>query len=220
MIGEEGLVSNVKEGVLGRFSRFFFSPLSHHLPILPAYKVAFKGRVYVNSEEVDALASPVSFVVIGSVHNEHTRNSERAANFVEAGAKLLYTCPDMFDRDSNRKLSFGMPMPLVNLITLTTNCDAYNLGKPNPHMIRMALKKVLADSPHLKWKDVLFVGDSIGTDIRTSIENGIDCCLVMSGTTTEEKLARSALMPNFVYPSVKELAEALRSGAVRPKALE
>ena len=47
-------------------------------------------------------------------------------------------------------------------------------------MIRMAQNRLLKGTK-LEWKDVLFVGDSIGTDIRTSIENGIDCALVLSG---------------------------------------
>jgi ribonucleotide monophosphatase NagD (HAD superfamily) len=87
-------------------------------------------------------------------------------------------------------------------------------------MIRMALKKLLANHTELKWKDVLFVGDSINTDIRTAIENGIDCALVMSGTTTPEKLLASALQPNFVFPSIKELHETLQRDDhhVRPHA--
>lgn len=69
-------------------------------------------------------------------------------------------------------------------------------------MMRMAQQRIMKHSPSLNWKvgadgdeqvklqhklntaprrfrqDVLFVGDSINTDIRTSIENGIDCALV------------------------------------------
>ena len=73
----------------------------------------------------------------------------------------------------------------------------------------MALKLLLAKRPDLGWKNVLFVGDSMGTDIRTAIENGVDCALVMSGTTTPEKLARSAIQPNFVFPSVKEIHDVI-----------
>jgi ribonucleotide monophosphatase NagD (HAD superfamily) len=76
----------------------------------------------------------------------------------------------------------------------------------------MGLKTLLKQDPSLLWKDILFVGDSMGTDIRTSIENGIDCALVMSGTTTPEKLHRSALQPNYVFPSIKEVHVALAAG--------
>lgn len=104
----------------------------------------------------------------------------------------------------------------------------------------MGLKTLMKQDSSFQWKDILFVGDSMGTDIRTSIENGIvnqylsystillysiiiqlfnylkqknkDCALVMSGTTTPEKLNRSALQPNYVFPSIKEVYVALAAG--------
>jgi len=188
IVGEEGLIENIQS----------------------AYKKAKKAKVYSKNDEIDDDAPLVNYVVIGSVHEENTRYSERAAEFVRQGARLVYTCPDWFDRSHDGKLAFGMPMPLVQLIQKTVGCGAYNMGKPNSHMIRMALKKLMESHNELKWKDVLFVGDSIGTDIRTAIENGIDCALVMSGTTTPEKLKSSALQPNFVFPSIKELHAALK----------
>lgn len=75
--------------------------------------------------------------------------------------------------------------------------------------------KIMLANSRLSWSDCLFIGDSLGTDIRTALENGIDSALVMSGTTTPERLARSAVQPNFVFPSIRELHNALVSGVLK-----
>ena len=100
---------------------------------------------------------------------------------------------------------------MVDVIEKTTGATGYCLAKPNSHLLRMTLKSLSRDKEDFDVKDVLFVGDSLGTDIRLSIENGIDCALVMSGTTTQDMLERSALQPNFVFKSIKELLEAYRN---------
>lgn len=76
IVGEEGLIENIQT----------------------AYKKAKKAKVYSKNDEIDDNAPLVNYVVIGSVHEENTRYSERAAEFVRQGARLVYTCPDWFDR--------------------------------------------------------------------------------------------------------------------------
>jgi ribonucleotide monophosphatase NagD (HAD superfamily) len=130
IVGENGLVENIRE----------------------AYKKGAKrGCVYTGSDVVDVASSDISYVVVGCVHQENTRNSERACDFVRKGARLLYSCPDMFDRDPQGRCVFGMAMPLVNLIQTICTCEGYNLGKPNPHMLRMGCKMLLAHRHDLAW---------------------------------------------------------------------
>ena len=50
----------------------------------------------------------------------------------------------------------------------------------------------------LHLSSTLFVGDSLATDMQTSLENDIDCALVFSGTTTRDGLNRSPLTPTYV----------------------
>jgi HAD superfamily hydrolase (TIGR01450 family) len=192
VLGEDGLFENVQQ----------------------AYdEAAVNGRMYKGDEPLDAGARKVTYVVVGCTFSENTRNSERAVEFVRQGARLVYSCPDYYDVMANGSFHLGMAMPLVDLICKICNVTAYNVGKPNSHMLRMALRRLLSDT-ELQWKDVMFVGDSLGTDIRTSIENGIDCALVLSGTTTPDALARSALQPNFVFPSILELHHSVLAGSV------
>lgn len=191
VVGEDGLFANVAD----------------------AYKGAVRGRMYKN-QEVVAPDAKIAYVIIGCTHEENTRNSERAAEYVRKGARLIYTCPDMYDVYHDGRFALGMAMPLVELLCKICNVTAYNVGKPNSHMLRMALRRLLANTD-LQWKDVLFIGDSLGTDIRTSIENGVDCALVLTGTTTPQALSQSALQPNFVFPSIKELHTAVSDGSMK-----
>lgn len=204
----------------------FFSRLVRHGFTGSTYVIgeqgvlAAVGKAYNEMEEdggegvmlsgVDPLpegASPVEYVVIGCVFSENTRLVERAAVFVRNGARLVHTCPDYYDTYPDGRFAFGMPMTTIHLFEQTLGCSSYNLGKPNPHMIRMAQNRLLKGTK-LEWKDVLFVGDSIGTDIRTSIENGIDCALVLSGCTALDQLKRSPLHPNYVFQHIGQLLDA------------
>lgn len=194
VLGEDGLFENIQN----------------------AYdECATNGRMYKQQEPL-ADGAKVTYVVIGCTFAENTRNSERAVEFVRQGARLVFSCPDYYDVYADGHFHLGMAMPLVDLICKICNVTAYNVGKPNSHMLRMALRRLLSNTA-LQWKDVLFVGDSLGTDIRTSIENGVDCALMLSGTTTPEALARSALQPNFVFPSILELHQSVLAGSVLRK---
>ncbi|KAF4674184.1 hypothetical protein FOL47_009590 [Perkinsus chesapeaki] len=203
IIGEFGLVSTVRQAFV-----------KHGLS---------EDSVITGDTSRSRSPKEVDYVLIGSVHSENTRYVERACSCVQEGARLLYTCPDYYEVTPDGSYKFGMPMPAVEMISKVTNADSYNLGKPNPHMLRMARQRLLSQrmrgrSPALG--PVLFVGDSLGTDIRTAIENGIDCALVMSGCTDEQQLKKSPLLPNFVFASIKELMVAYATGSLVPCSAE
>mmetsp|Transcript_54075 Transcript_54075/g.143974 ORF Transcript_54075/g.143974 Transcript_54075/m.143974 type:complete len:329 (+) Transcript_54075:190-1176(+) len=207
-IGEEGLVANVREA----------------LQDTPGCRVITPR----DPPEADLYCD---IVVIGTVQtggpNDSWCSAERASDFLRKGAKLLYSNPDSYEVTRQGDFKFGCPMPVVNLLMSVTNCTAYNLGKPNPFMMRMAHKQLVETlyaglskaqrsfvQADIALQDVLFVGDSLGTDVRTAIENEIDSALVMSGTTNEEMLARSALRPNFVFDNIAGLHQSLLDGTL------
>jgi HAD superfamily hydrolase (TIGR01450 family) len=169
--------------------------------------------VLCGEEEYDEESmTPVEFVCVGSVHADNTRDIERAAEYVRKNeARVVYTCPDYYDVYADGRLAFGMPMPVVDLLERVLGCASYGLGKPNPHMVRMAAD-ILLKQHDLTWTDVLFVGDSLNTDIRSAVENGISSALVLSGTTSLQKMAKSAIRPDFVFDSVHELHLAMMQG--------
>merc|ERR1719401_3024449 len=146
------------------------------------------------------------------------RGAEQASNYLRRGAKLLYSNPDWYEVTAEGEYKFGCPMSVVHLLMQTTGCSSYNLGKPNPFMLRQAHRQLIntvlspLSTAHRNFvnrrvdlSEVLFVGDSVNTDVRTAIENGIDAALVLSGTTSAEKLKLSALQPNYVFDNIEAL---------------
>lgn len=166
-----------------------------------------RGASSFSRDEPVPPGAEVGYVVVGAVFQENTRNIERAAEFVKKGAKLIYSCPDWFDVTSEGAFSFGSPMHTVSLIERVTGVTGYCTGKPSPHLLRSALRLLRTRSDAtLEEKDVIVVGDSLNTDIRCAVENGVDCALVLSGTTSRESLACSALQPNLVFDSCRDIA--------------
>lgn len=204
VVGEEGMVVNVKSGLSG----------------------AEGCRVVTGTDDFDGHCD---FVIIGTVvtggPNDNWIQAERASDFLRKGAKLLYSNPDWFEVASDGSYKFGCPMPTIDLLMQTTGCSAYNLGKPNPWMLRCARDQLIRTilSPlgerasdfvrgTIDPKDFLFVGDSLNTDVRTAIENDIDAALVLSGTTTKDSLMKSSLQPNWVFDSIAGVHESLQEG--------
>jgi len=72
------------------------------------------------------------------------------------------------------------------------------IGKPNPHIIFMLLKKF-----NVRKEKSVIIGDRIYTDIQCGINAGIDSILVLSGETTKEMVPEK--MEFSVFESLNEI---------------
>ena len=206
VVGEAGLLSNIREAYAQALDpSAAVAGASNPIHAAEQDSADRRPSVLTSQDEFQPeRMTQVGWVVIGSLFAEDTRAVEIAARHLRDGARLLYTCPDWYDVAADGSMKFGMPKPSVKLLQKAMGIEGYNLGKPNPFMVRSALGKILRKDPSLRSSDVMFIGDSLRTDIRTAIENGIDCTLVLSGTTTLTHVKSSPLLPNFILPSIKE----------------
>ena len=78
------------------------------------------------------------------------------------------------------------------------------IGKPAPEFARMAMERLGADPAR-----TAMVGDRLYTDMEMARRAEMASILVLSGETTQEALDRAEWHPDFVFPSVRELREAL-----------
>jgi HAD superfamily hydrolase (TIGR01457 family) len=92
------------------------------------------------------------------------------------------------------------------LIAAATDRVPKYIGKPNPEMVRMGLRK-LAAAPDV----TAMVGDRLYTDMQMAYNSGVTSILVLSGETTEEDLKGAERKPDLVFQSIRELLEALRA---------
>ena len=78
------------------------------------------------------------------------------------------------------------------------------IGKPEPTMIEMAMKKY-----GYKKSETAMVGDMLKTDILAGNNAGVSSILVLSGGTDEAKLAASEIRPTYVFKNIRELLSEL-----------
>ena len=79
------------------------------------------------------------------------------------------------------------------------------IGKPEPEMILLAMKKT-GYAPD----ETVVIGDRIYTDIASGLHAGVSTALVMSGETTKQILAESAEKPEFVFPNIRAICDELQ----------
>ena len=104
-------------------------------------------------------------------------------NLVIRGAKLIGT-----NSDISGPIEVGITpstKALIAPIEIASGKKAYFVGKPNPLIMRHALKKLACTR-----EETVIIGDRMDTDIIAGIESEIETVLVLSGVTQADELAR------------------------------
>jgi NagD protein len=140
------------------------------------------------------------YVVMGETRTYSYEKLERAVNLVLHGAKLVGTNPDLTGPIENGIAP--ATKALIAPIELATGRNAYFVGKPNPLMMRNALKKIGCTR-----EESIIIGDRMDTDIVAGIESEIDTCLVLSGITDREAMVKFAYAPRFVLGGVADIVK-------------
>jgi len=125
---------------------------------------------------------------------------------IEKGARLVVTNPDNWCPVSATATRPGAGA-LAAFLEASTGCRAYYLGKPNPYMFIKARQHL-----GVNVDDVVMIGDTMETDIRGSIEVGMQAYLVLTGSTELDDLVDYVYQPTRVMNSVADLVEEIRTG--------
>ena len=142
------------------------------------------------------------YVVIGESRTYSFERLEKAVHLVLNGAKLIGTNPDL--TGPTEKGIVPATGALISPIELATAHKAYFIGKPNPFMMRRAVKYLNAMS-----KETVIIGDRMDTDIIAGVEAEVDTVLVLSGVTKKEDISRFAYTPKYIMAGLFELVEKL-----------
>lgn len=142
------------------------------------------------------------YVVVGETRTYNFEKIEKAIALVNKGAKLIGTNPDI----TGPTESGIMPATgaLISPIEIATGKKAYFVGKPNPLMLRHAMKTLGCHS-----YETAIVGDRMDTDIVAGIETAVDTVLVLSGVTTESMLSDFPYRPKYVLNGVGDIVKGL-----------
>jgi len=138
------------------------------------------------------------YVVLGETTNYNFERIAKAVRLVAAGARFIATNPDpVGPSDRGMEPACGA---MASLIETATGVKPYFVGKPNPLMVRSALRFMAAHS-----ESAVMIGDRMDTDMIAGVESGLETILVLTGVTREEDVARFPYRPTRIAPSVADI---------------
>jgi NagD protein len=138
------------------------------------------------------------YVVIGETQDYSFDRLTRAIRLIAAGARFIATNPDVSGPSEDGLVP--ATGAVTALIERAIGVAPYFIGKPNPLMIRTALRRLGEHSEH-----TIMVGDRMDTDILIGIESGLETVLVLTGVTSRELVARFPYQPGRIVDSVADL---------------
>jgi NagD protein len=138
------------------------------------------------------------YVVLGETRTYSFTSITTAIRLVEQGARFIATNPDA--TGPSREGSLPATGSVAALIERATGHAPYFVGKPNPLMMRSALRSLGAHS-----EQTLMIGDRMDTDVRSGLEAGLQTILVLTGISTVETAERFPYRPTRVIESVADL---------------
>ncbi len=138
------------------------------------------------------------YVVLGETRNYSFEQITTAIRLILGGARFVATHPD-----ATGPSPYGV-LPSVGsiaaLIETATQRRPYFVGKPNPLMMRSALRAIGAHS-----ENTVMIGDRMDTDIVAGMEAGLQTILVLTGISTPTSIGLYPYRPRLVLDSVADL---------------
>ena len=138
------------------------------------------------------------YVILGETESYSYDKIIRAIRLLAAGARFIATNPDP-SGPTEQGLTPACGA-VAALIEKATGLSPYFVGKPNPFIMRSALRYLDEHS-----ENAVMVGDRMDTDIKMGLESGLETILVLTGVTTPDMIGRFPYRPNRVVKSVAEI---------------
>jgi NagD protein len=138
------------------------------------------------------------YVVLGETRTYSFEAITRAVRLIEGGARFIATNPD----PSGPSVLGTLPATgsVAALISTATGRKPYFVGKPNPLMMRSALRALEAHS-----ESTVMIGDRMDTDVVSGLEAGLETILVLSGVSTREDADAFPYKPSRIVDSVADI---------------
>jgi NagD protein len=142
------------------------------------------------------------YVVLGETRAYSLQRITQAIRLIEAGARFIATNPD--PTGPSPEGTQPATGAVAALISKATGVAPYFVGKPNPLMMRAALRAIDAHS-----ESTVMIGDRMDTDVVAGMEAGLETILVLTGITTAEQAERFPYRPSRIVGSVADLVDTI-----------
>lgn len=138
------------------------------------------------------------YVILGETDLYPYDKIIRAIRLISQGIPFIATNPD-----PNGPVEDGL-VPATGavaaLIESATGFSPYFVGKPNPLIMRSALRYLDEHS-----ENAIMIGDRMDTDIKVGLESGLETILVLTGVTTPDMIDKFPYRPNRVVESIADV---------------
>jgi NagD protein len=138
------------------------------------------------------------YVVLGDTTMLSYDRVTQAVRLIAAGARFIATNPDVSGPAEGGIVPACGAM--AAMIEKATGVKPYFVGKPNPLMMRNALRYLGEHS-----ENSIMIGDRMNTDVIAGIESGMETILVLTGVTRREDVERFPYRPTRIVNSVADI---------------
>jgi NagD protein len=179
--------------------------LSRQHPNCTAYVIGDAGLINALYDRGITMndTSP-DYVVVGETRTYGFERIEHATLLVQRGAKLIGANPDM--TGPTERGIVPATGALIAPIELASQSKAYFVGKPNPMMMRRAVKTLGCQSA-----EAVIIGDRMDTDIIAGVEAEVDTVLVLSGVSNIDTPEQYAYRPRHIFSGLDEMIDAFKA---------
>ena len=138
------------------------------------------------------------YVILGQRRNYDSYQFATAIRLINQGVPFIATNPDVTGPFE------GGIMPACGsfaaLLEKATGRTPYFIGKPNPLIMRKALRTLDVHST-----ETAIIGDRMDTDIVAGMESGMETILVLTGVTNRESLINYPYRPDSIFNSIADI---------------
>ncbi len=171
-----------------------------------AHYIEIAGKIPVPIAECSAKDNVVAIVLLDDEGFDWFRDVNATLNLIRrtnvpvivANADITYPM-----RGNDIAIAVGS---LGGLLAQITEKTFVRFGKPDSMMFDYALMRAREQLPRVSKRDVLFVGDTLRTDIIGANTYGFDTTLVLSGNTLPEQadlmIRTSGISPTYISTSI------------------
>jgi len=138
------------------------------------------------------------YVVLGETLAYSFQRLTQAIRLVMNGARFIATNPDVIGPTEHGLIP--ATGAVAALVSEATRVRPYYVGKPNPLMMRSALRRLKGHS-----ESSVMIGARMDTDIVAGTEAGMQTILVLTGVTKREDVDRFPYRPTVILNSVAEI---------------
>lgn len=138
------------------------------------------------------------YVVLGEVNTYNFEIITKAIRLINDGALFIATNPD-----NTGPIESGIVPAtgaMAALIEKATGKAPFFVGKPNPLMMRTAMRYMDMHS-----ENTVMIGDRMDTDVVAGVMSGLETILVLSGVSTMADVEKFPYRPGSIVNSVADI---------------